>query len=185
VKKISKQRTPKVKRFFRLSLTKVLIVTTVLAVAVATVVSRQRASANGPTEAKLSSQAAKKPDGHFVTVKVAGQEVQVNTQTGQIKELTPEQAQKLAEGLKQVVNQSTEGLVQVQQADGAVQMDLDGHFQNVAVARVNNDGSATQSCVDSPQTAGAFFGIDPNLIEQSNTKRIQNKPNPKVLDNRQ
>jgi hypothetical protein len=91
----------------------------------------------------------------------------------------------LAEGLKQVVNQSTEGLVQVQHADGAVQMDLDGHFQNVAVARVNNDGSVTQSCVDSPQTAGAFFGIDPNLIEQSNARPIQNKQNPKVLENRQ
>jgi hypothetical protein len=41
----------------------------------------------------------------------------------------------------------------------------------VAVARVNKDGEVTQSCVDSPQTAGAFFGIDPKLIEQSSTKR--------------
>jgi hypothetical protein len=166
-------------------LTKVLVLTAVLAIAVATVVSRQRARARGPSKAELSSQVAKNHTRNFVTVKVAGQEVQVNTQTGQIKELTPEQARKLAEGLKQVVNQSTEGLVQVQHADGAVQMDLDGHFQNVAVARVNNDGSVTQSCVDSPQTAGAFFGIDPNLIEQSNARPIQNKQNPKVLENRQ
>lgn len=184
MKRNFKRPTPKAKGFPRLSLTKVLVVTAVMAIAVATVVSRQRAGATGPSEAELSSKAAKKSNGNFVTVKVAGQEVQVNTQTGQIKELTPEQARKLAEGLKQVVNQSTEGLVQVQHADGAVQTDLDGRFQNVAVARVNNDGSAVQSCVDSPQTACAFFGIDPNLIEQSNTNQIQNKQNPKVLENR-
>jgi len=184
VKKHLKQPAPKAKRFPRVSLTKVVVVTAVLAIAAATVVSRQPARNTGLGEAKSSSQVAKKSMGNFVTVKVAGQEVQVNTQTGQIKELTPEQAQKLAEGLRQVVNQSTEGLVQVQHADGAVQMDLDGHFQNAAVARVNNDGSTTQSCVDSPQSTGTFFGIDPNLIEQLDAKPIQNKQNPKVPENR-
>jgi hypothetical protein len=96
---------------------------------------------------------------------VAGQEVEVNSQTGQIKALTPEEAQKLAAGLKQMINQSTEGLVQVQHDDGSVSMDLEGRFQNVTVARVNKDGSVSQSCVDNPQAAGAFFGIDPKLIE--------------------
>jgi type IV secretory pathway VirD2 relaxase len=82
-----------------------------------------------------------------------------------------------------MVNQSTEGLVQVQHADGSVSMDLEGRFQNVAVARVNKDGSVTQSCVDNPQAAGAFFGIDPKLIEdQSNTRPIENQPNPKVVE---
>lgn len=112
---------------------------------------------------------ARKSD--FVSVKVAGQEVQVNSQTGQMKELTPDQARKLAAGLHQMVNKSTDGLVQAQHADGSVSMELEGRFQNVAVARVNKDGEVTQSCVDSPQTAGAFFGIDPKLIEQSNAKR--------------
>lgn len=146
------------KRLPRLSLTTVLVVAAVLSIATITVVSRQRAS----------SQMAKKSN--FVTVKVAGQEVQVDSRTGQMQELTPEQARKLAAGLHQMVNKSTEGLVQVQHADGSVSMDLEGRFQNVAVARVNKDGDVTQSCVDSPQSAGAFFGIDPNLIEQSNTQ---------------
>lgn len=185
MKRNLKQPTPKAKRFPRLSLPKVLVVTAVLVIAVATVVSRQRATASGPGEAELSSQVAQKPSGNFVTVKVAGQDVQVDSQTGQVKELTPEQARKLAEGLKQIVNQSTEDLVQVQHADGAVEMALEGRFQNVAVARVNQDGSVTQSCVDSPQTAGAFFGIDAKLIEQSNTRPVQNKQNPKVPGNRQ
>jgi len=59
----------------------------------------------------------------------------------------------------------------VRHPDGSVSMDLEGRLQNVTVARVNRDGRVLQSCVDNPQAAGAFFGIDPKLIEnQSNTK---------------
>ena len=115
---------------------------------------------------------AKKSNENFVTVKVAGQDVQVNGQTGQIKALTPEEAKKLAAGLKQLVNQSTEGLVQVRHADGSVSMDLEGRFQNVTVVRVNKDGSVSQSCVDNPQAAGAFFGIDPKLIEDHSKAKV-------------
>ena len=97
---------------------------------------------------------------NFTTVKVAGQDVEVDGQTGQIKALTPEEAQRLAAGLKQMINQSTEGLEQVHHADGSVSMDLEGRFQNVSVAKVNEDGSITQSCVDNPEAAGAFFGIE-------------------------
>lgn len=98
-------------------------------------------------------------------MKVAGQDVQVDSETGQIKPLTPEQAKKLAEGLKGMLNKSSEGLAEEQHADGSVSMDLQGRFQNVTVARVNKDGTVTQSCVDSPRAAAAFFGIDPKLLE--------------------
>ena len=123
---------------------------------------------------------AKKSNENFVTVKVAGQDVQVNGQTGQIKALTPEEAKKLAAGLKQLVNQSTEGLVQVRHADGSVSMDLEGRFQNVTVVRVNKDGSIAQSCVDNPQAAGAFFGIDPKLIENQSSADAVKGQSPKV-----
>ena len=43
-------------------------------------------------------------------------------------------------------------------------MDLDGHFQNVIVAKKNEDGTVSQSCVDNRQTAAEFFGIDPQLV---------------------
>jgi hypothetical protein len=102
---------------------------------------------------------------NLVRVKVAGQNVQVDPQTGQMKELTPEEARKMAAGLRQMINQSSDGLVQVQHPDGSVSMDLEGRFQNVTVARVNKDGTVSQSCVNSPEAAGAFFGIDPKLIE--------------------
>ena len=178
-----KKPTKRAKRFPRLTLTTVLVATAILAIAAVTVVSRQKARATGASARSL--QVAKKSQGNLVKVKVAGQDVQVDSQTGQIQELTPEEAQKLAAGLKQMVNQSTEGLVQVQHADGSVSMDLEGRFQNVTVARVNKDGSVTQSCVDNPQAAGAFFGIDPKLIEDSNTKPIENQPNPKMVEKQQ
>lgn len=150
------------------------IVATILLVAGAiTVISRQTAKTSSEPSSQASSTAAAKPaavsqntaNRTYVTVKVGDQEVQVDSQTGQVKPLSPEEAQKLAAGLKGMVNQSSDGLVQEQQADGSVQMNLDGHFQNVVVARKNDDGTVAQGCVDNAQSAGAFFGIDPQMIE--------------------
>jgi hypothetical protein len=85
-------------------------------------------------------------------------------QTGQIRPLTQEEAQRLAEGLKKLVNQSTDGLQSVQHADGSVSMDLQGRFQSVAVAKRDENGNVVQSCVDNREAAAAFFGIDPQLV---------------------
>lgn len=90
-----------------------------------------------------------------------GQVVGVDGQTGQYRPLTPAEQQKLAEGIAPLVNQSDEGLKQVQRPDGSVSMNLEGRFQNVSVAQKNEDGSVSQSCVNSPETAAAFFGIEP------------------------
>ena len=49
----------------------------------------------------------------YVTSNAAGQTVVLDRQTGQSRPLTPEEARRLAEGIKQLVNQSSEGLVQV------------------------------------------------------------------------
>jgi len=86
---------------------------------------------------------------------------QQNLMAGQ---LTPEDAQKLAEGLKPLINESTKGLVPVQRADGSVSMDLQGRFQNVTVAKKEADGSVSQSCVNNLDAAAAFFGIDRQLL---------------------
>jgi RNase P/RNase MRP subunit p29 len=158
----------------------VLVATVILAIAAVTVASRQKAKVNAAGEAARISQVAKKAN--YVTVKVAGQDVQVDGQTGKMKALTPEEAQKLAAGLGKVINQSAEGLVQVQHPDGSVSMDLEGRFQNVAVARVNEDGTVSQSCVDNPEAAGEFFGIEPKLIdEKSKTTRTENHANRTVV----
>ena len=100
-----------------------------------------------------------------------------SAQETQTRPLTQQEAQKVAQGIKQLVNKSTEGLVSVQHADGTVSMDLQGRFQNVAVARKNADGTITQACVDTPEAAARFFQIDPQLIEdQATPKRSQTNP---------
>lgn len=100
-------------------------------------------------------------DNRTLRSKLAAQSAPVDSQTGQIRPLTPEEAQKLADGMRELVNQSDEGLTQVHHPDGSVSVDLEGRFQNVAVAQKNEDGTVSQSCVDNPESAAAFFGIDP------------------------
>ena len=173
----------RIKRIPRLKLTTALVAVALLVIAAVTVVSRQRASANGAGAAGRNLQMAK--NSKFTTMKVAGQDVEGDSQSGQIKPLTPEEAQKLAAGLGQMVNQSTEGLEQVQHEDGSVSMDLKGRFQNVTVARVNQDGSVSESCVDSPEAAGAFFGIDPKLIRAQADKSTEKHGTPKGVERNQ
>jgi hypothetical protein len=165
-------------RFRRLSLTTLLMAIAVVAIAAVTVASRQKVKAKEAKTAAVNSpvSSADKQQVNYLKVKVAGQDVLVDPQTGQMKELTPEEAQKMAAGLKQMLNQSTEGLEQVHHADGSVSVDLKGRFQNVTVAKVNKDGSITQSCVDNPKAAGEFFGIDPKLIENAPTGPDQVTP---------
>jgi type II secretory pathway pseudopilin PulG len=100
----------------------------------------------------------------YVTSNAAGQLVAVNRQTGQARPLTPEEAHNLAEGIKQLVNQSTDGLVQIHRADGSVSMNLQGRFQSVLLAKKEDDGTISQACVDNVDSAAAFFEIDPALL---------------------
>ena len=135
----------------RFPLIATLVVATIMAVAVITVVSKQVVKGNGgdagkgPNNGESPGAVAENSGKKYVTVKVAGREVQVDPQTGQIKPLTPEEAKRLADGLKVMLNNSTEGLVEVHHADGSVSMDLQGRFQHVMVARTEADGTLTQS----------------------------------------
>ena len=142
-----------------------------IAVAAITVLSKQLTSANASPSQSAGSEAPK-----YVTVKVAGTEVQVDPQTGQIKPLSPEEAKRLADDLKPVLNRSTDGLNQVRHGDGSLSMDLQGRFQNVVVARRNTDGTVERSCVDNPQAAANFFGVDPQLFGAQPAQAVPSKP---------
>ena len=109
----------------------------------------------GPPAGKNIAVANPVPGKNMVTVEVGNKKLLVNAQTLQQGPLTQEQAQQMADALKD--NQSTDGLVQVQHADGTVSEDLQGRFQNVTLARKNDDGSVSQACVDNSQAAGAFL----------------------------
>ena len=179
--KRSKKAKGSTTRVRRLRLPAIIAAISVLAIAAVTVVSRQVAKVSEKPEAKGgSSLMANAPNKNYVTVKVAGRDVHIDSQTGQIQELSPEDAAKLAAGLHELVNQSTDGLEQEFQPDGSVKIDLHGHFGNVIVAKVNEDGSTSQSCVDNPQAAGAFFGIDPKQIENPSATRQSSTQRPRL-----
>ena len=166
-----RKRSPKqsaVRRHNRVLL--IAAVAVLVAATAITVISRQRAAGKtiaNPKENKTG--ATVKPN--YITRRIGGQDIQVDPQTGDIKPLTPEEAKKLADGLAPMLDDSADGLVQVHHADGSVSMDLQGRFQNVAVARINADGTIEQSCVDNKRDAAKFFGIDRKLIENAPTAR--------------
>ena len=102
----------------------------------------------------------------YMTVKVAGQDVQIDTQTGKLKPLSAQQQEELAAGLKKMLNKSADGLTQVQHEDGSTSMELNGRFRNVVVASEAEDGSLSMSCVDNPKAAASALGIDPKLLNE-------------------
>ena len=91
----------------------------------------------------------------YVTVEVGGRRVRVNAQTLQQGPLTQAESRQLAEQLEG--NQTSEGLVQEKHGDGTVEVDLQGRFQNVTLAKRNDDGTVSAACVDTPEAAGAFL----------------------------
>lgn len=98
---------------------------------------------------------AVQPADPYVTVEVGGRKVRVNAQTLQQGPLTQEQSRQLAEQLEG--NKATDGLVQEKHDDGSVSVDLQGRFQNVTMAKRNDDGTVSAACVDTPEAASAFL----------------------------
>ncbi len=122
-------------------------------------------SSTAPQTASSKTSPAVNQPRNYVTANAAGLVIAVDRQTGTTRALTAEEAQHLAQGIKQLLNQSTDGLVEVRRADGSVSMDLQGRFQNAMLAKKEEDGSITQACVDNETDAAAFFEIDPNLLD--------------------
>jgi hypothetical protein len=69
----------------------------------------------------------------------------------------PTKSEEFAAGLKSLVNNSFEGLTPQKRADGSVYVNLEGRFQNVIVAKREDDGSLSQTCVNNPEAADAFL----------------------------
>jgi hypothetical protein len=145
-------------------------VAVVVAATAITVISRQKGRTTQAAN-REPAKAAATSTRTFVTRRVGNQDIHIDTQSGEVKPLTPQEAEKLANGLAPMLDDSADGLVQVKHADGSVSMDLQGRFQNVAVARINADGTMEQACVDNPRAAAKFFRIDPKLIENAPTAR--------------
>ena len=139
-RKLSTRRT----RLFRLAI----FASVLLVLGAVTVIARYGSRKLVPN---LSAEAQK----NLVTVEVGGKKLRLNAATLQQGPLSQEQSQQIADALQN--NKSTDGLVQVQHADGTVEMDLQGRFQNVMIAKKNDDGSVSQACVDTPEAANVFL----------------------------
>ena len=147
-KRVSKER-PAAARAYRAGLFACALLVAGVATAAATYASRNAA------QPEPGRAAAVQPADPHVTVEVGGRRVRVNAQTLQQGPLTQEQSQQLAAQLEG--NKETDGLVQEKREDGTVSVDLQGRFQNVTLARRNDDGTVSAACVDTPEAAGAFL----------------------------
>lgn len=146
--KAKSSRVSTVSRSFRAG---VLLAAALLTAGVVTAIARHE---SGSGAAPKSAPAAEKGKS-LVTIEVAGKKLQVDARTLQQGPLTQDQAQQIADALKD--NKSTDGLAQIRQANGSLSMDLRGRFQDVVIAKKNDDGSVNQACVDNPQAASTFL----------------------------
>jgi hypothetical protein len=87
----------------------------------------------------------------------SGQTAAVDATTGQLRPLTPEEARALVPTEAPGLARSDEGLVEVHHWNGAVSLDLQDRFQDVALAKVNPDGSVDSRCVESAEEARQFL----------------------------
>jgi len=139
----------------RSSITMPLIAVAILAVGAVTVVSRQSLSNRQPTKTTIQNLNGAADQNHTLSS----------------AQLIQRDRDALAGGLKEMINQSTEGLAEIHHSDGSVSVNIEDRFQSVTVAKDDN-GRLSQSCVDNPQAAGAFFNIDPKLIEKKPRSRV-------------
>lgn len=138
-----------------------------LGACVATAVAKY--GSRGVESARVSSSgvAPTQTGGGFVTVEVGGKKIRVNAKTLQQGPLTAEQSKQVADALEG--NKSTDGLVETRHADGTVSMDLQGRFQNVTMAKRNDDGSVSNACVDTPEAARSFLNRDETMTPPETT----------------
>jgi hypothetical protein len=148
------------------------LIAVLLVIGVVTAIAKYESRSNDSQVREKQSTVANHAGKNYVTVEIGGKKLQVNAQALQQGPLTQEQAQQIADALKE--NKSTDGLVQVQNSDGSASIDLQGRFQNIVLAKKNGDGSVSQACVDNSDAAAAFL--------QSNdpTKQSESEPGRKV-----
>ena len=143
------------KKIGRLALTVIILAALALGATAAASLRKSRAKTAGIAPAS-NARVVRNP-------RAGAQDIPLNAQ-GQVRPLTPEEAQRMADGIRELANQSTDGLQYMTHADGSVSVDLQGRFQNLALAKRNEQGTVTEACVDNPKAAAAFLEIDPQLV---------------------
>jgi pyocin large subunit-like protein len=94
------------------------------------------------------------------------------------REATAEEKAAFAEEVKKMVNRTTEGLEVKTLSNGTKYMDLKGHYQSVAVAKVNPDGTVSVGCVTNEKEVENF--VKSAAQPQATKKQATKKPAPEV-----
>lgn len=164
--KVNKSRSlRKSARLFRVG---AVVAGALLTVGVITAIARHNSEANDSKDRGKNGTMASQTQTKHVAVEVAGKKLQVDAQTLQERPLTQDETRQIVDALKN--NKSTDGLQQVQHPDGTVSIDLQGRFQNVMLARKNEDGSVSQACVDNSQSAAAFLQAKEGSPQQTESQ---------------
>lgn len=69
--------------------------------------------------------------------------------------------------LRQMLNRSTEGLVEVVRPDGGVSVHLQGRFMSMSVGRVAEDGTVETLCTEDADQAEAFLAGDSEATSEA------------------
>ncbi|HEX9984696.1 MAG TPA: hypothetical protein VGF69_15655 [Thermoanaerobaculia bacterium] len=81
----------------------------------------------------------------------------IDPATGRLRELTPEESVNLSAALSKLLVRSMDGIKITTHSDGSLEADLGGHFMNAIIARVNEDGTVEQTCVEDSGIAFDFM----------------------------
>lgn len=92
---------------------------------------------------------------------------------GQLRQITASEAKALMAGMERFVSQSSEGLVAVRHANGAVAVDLQDRFQSVSLARMRTDGTVDSQCVGTPAEASSYLGLQRSPVLARSTPAVQ------------
>jgi len=91
---------------------------------------------------------------------------QQTTEAKQAKPLSVQEARKLLDDLKTTFPQTTQAPTIVRLPDGTKKVSLNGVGTYTMLARVNQDGTTTTTCVNTLEEAAEFFGIAPEFVAE-------------------
>jgi len=80
--------------------------------------------------------------------------------TKQVRMPTDSEVQAMVDQITSLTNRSTEGLQAKTLPDGTKQINLQGRFNEVVIARANPDGTMETRCVESMEEAAEFLGLE-------------------------
>ena len=91
---------------------------------------------------------------------VATKPIVLDKATKQVRLPTDSELQAMVTQITSLTNRSTDGLQAKTLANGTKQLNLQGRFQEVVLARANADGTMETRCVESMEEAAAFLGLE-------------------------